>query len=72
MKTMTRTTVFVFLLLVMQSANAQDPSFAQFFSSPLNINPALTANINADWRVISNLRPMDRTCQPLYYRNSII
>ena len=35
---------------------AQDPAFSQFFSSPLNINPALTANINADWRFISNLR----------------
>ncbi|HSK11795.1 MAG TPA: PorP/SprF family type IX secretion system membrane protein [Phnomibacter sp.] len=35
---------------------AQDPNFAQFFSSPLNVNPALTAHINADWRVISNLR----------------
>jgi len=35
---------------------AQDPSFSQFFSSPLNINPGLTANINADWRVISNFR----------------
>ena len=38
------------------SLQAQDPSFSQFFSSPLNINPALTANINADWRAISNLR----------------
>jgi type IX secretion system PorP/SprF family membrane protein len=36
--------------------SAQDPSFSQFFSSPLNINPALTANINEDWRFISNLR----------------
>lgn len=35
---------------------AQDPNFSQFFSSPLNINPALTANINADWRAISNYR----------------
>lgn len=35
---------------------AQDPNFAQFFASPLNINPALTGNINADWRVISNFR----------------
>jgi type IX secretion system PorP/SprF family membrane protein len=34
----------------------QDPNFAQFFSSPLNMNPALTANINADWRLISNFR----------------
>src|SRR5215217_6762319 len=38
------------------SVHAQDPAFSQFFSSPLNINPALTANINADWRFISNLR----------------
>src|SRR5215213_6304388 len=37
-------------------AGAQDPSFSQFFSSPLNINPALTANINGKWRFIANLR----------------
>jgi type IX secretion system PorP/SprF family membrane protein len=36
--------------------HAQDPNFAQFFSSPLNVNPALTANISADWRVIANYR----------------
>jgi len=36
--------------------HAQDPSFSQFFSSPLNINPSLTGNINGDWRVISNMR----------------
>lgn len=34
----------------------QDPSFSQFFSSPLNIDPALTARINNKWRVISNIR----------------
>src|SRR5437773_5768806 len=38
------------------AAFSQDPSFSQFFSSPLNINPALTGNINADWRAISNFR----------------
>jgi type IX secretion system PorP/SprF family membrane protein len=37
-------------------AYAQDPSFSQFFSSPLNINPALTANINSDWRAIAHFR----------------
>lgn len=36
--------------------NAQDPSFSQFFSSPLNINPALTGNTNTKWRMISNYR----------------
>jgi type IX secretion system PorP/SprF family membrane protein len=44
------------LLIAIKSLQAQDPSFSQFFSSPLNINPALTANINADWRLISNMR----------------
>ena len=34
----------------------QDPSFSQFFSSPMNVNPALTANIDGKWRFISNLR----------------
>lgn len=34
----------------------QDPSFSQFFSSPLNINPALTARINSKWRAVSNIR----------------
>ncbi len=43
-------------LLMMMSSRAQDPSFSQFFSSPLNVNPALTGNINGDWRLISNFR----------------
>ena len=56
MKKMKLTAVIVCLLVSIVSLKAQDPSFSQFFSSPLNINPALTANINADWRMISNLR----------------
>ena len=44
------------LLLMNMSSYGQDPSFSQFYSSPLNVNPALTGNINADWRVISNIR----------------
>ena len=47
---------FIGWLMVCSSAYGQDPSFSQFFSSPLNINPALTGNINGDWRVISNFR----------------
>src|SRR5512138_3708125 len=43
-------------MFLLRSALAQDPSFSQFFASPLNINPALTASINADWRAISNFR----------------
>src|SRR4026209_2886898 len=58
MKTIKRTTVSVTIvfMIVIKSVYAQDPSFSQFFSSPLNINPALTGNINADWRLISNFR----------------
>src|SRR5687767_11944384 len=56
MKTMKRIVVSLVLIKCMISSNAQDPSFSQFFASPLNINPALTANINTDWRLISNFR----------------
>jgi len=56
MKTMKHTVAVIFSLVVLKTLNAQDPNFSQFFSSPLNINPALTANINADWRAISNFR----------------
>jgi len=56
MKKTRRIAVIIFSLIFAGSLNAQDPSFSQFFSSPLNINPALTANINADWRMISNFR----------------
>src|SRR6185503_11259203 len=47
--------IYVFVLIAIQS-KAQDPNFSQFFSSPLNVNPSLTANINADWRAIANFR----------------
>jgi type IX secretion system PorP/SprF family membrane protein len=43
-------------VMMLHSSHAQDPSFSQFFSSPLNINPALTGNINGDWRILSNFR----------------
>jgi len=48
--------LIIFLLIALRSVHAQDPNFSQFFSSPLNVNPALTARINSDWRVISNFR----------------
>src|SRR6476620_3163200 len=48
--------VFTFSLLTITGSYGQDPSFSQFYSSPLNINPALTGNINADWRMIANFR----------------
>lgn len=48
--------VTILMQAVFSIALAQDPSFSQFFSSPLNVNPALTANINGKWRLISNFR----------------
>lgn len=53
---MRKLSLFISLLIVLVSTHAQDPNFSQFFSSPLNVNPALTARINSDWRVISNFR----------------
>jgi type IX secretion system PorP/SprF family membrane protein len=54
--------VLLIAMLLTKTSYGQDPSFSQFFSSPLNVNPALTGNINADWRVVSNLR--DEWIQP--------
>ncbi|HEY1201130.1 MAG TPA: PorP/SprF family type IX secretion system membrane protein [Niastella sp.] len=56
MKTLNLNSILIALMITVHFAKAQDPNFSQFFSSPLNINPALTANINADWRLISNIR----------------
>lgn len=52
---LTQCILLVFLFAAPPS-RAQDPAFSQFFSSPLNINPALTGNIISEWRVISNMR----------------
>jgi type IX secretion system PorP/SprF family membrane protein len=49
-------TLITLIGLVANSVFGQDPSFSQFFASPLNINPALTGMINGKWRVISNIR----------------
>jgi type IX secretion system PorP/SprF family membrane protein len=53
---MKRRALLICFVMAVRFASAQDPSFSQFFSSPLNINPALTAKINSDWRAISNFR----------------
>src|SRR6266487_4356870 len=56
MKNLKCIATIILSMIMMETSYGQDPSFSQFFSSPLNINPALTANINADWRLISNFR----------------
>ena len=56
MKKLIKLIVLIIPLFLGNAGKTQDPSFSQFFTSPLNINPALTGNINADWRVIANFR----------------
>jgi type IX secretion system PorP/SprF family membrane protein len=48
--------MMVVTVMLAKPSFGQDPTFSQFFSSPLNVNPALTGHINADWRMILNLR----------------
>lgn len=47
---------FTLVVLFSHILIAQDPSFSQFFSSPLTINPALTGNFNGTMRAVSNIR----------------
>jgi type IX secretion system PorP/SprF family membrane protein len=44
------------IFLFQPAANAQDPSFSQFFASPLTLNPALTGKFNGTVRVAGNYR----------------
>ena len=44
------------LLCIAFYANAQDPHFSQFFSSPLTLNPALTGKFDGTLRVAGNYR----------------
>jgi type IX secretion system PorP/SprF family membrane protein len=68
------TVIFSFHLVCLLSVSvirAQDPSFSQFFSSPLNVNPALTGNIHSDWRVISNFRHQQLASTAPYITGSV-
>lgn len=47
---------FALVVLFSHILIAQDPSFSQFFSSPLTVNPALTGNFNGTMRAVSNIR----------------
>ena len=55
--TMKKSFHFIILLFFLTNAvSAQDPSFSQFFASPLTLNPALTGKFNGDLRVADNYR----------------
>ncbi|HNP53659.1 MAG TPA: PorP/SprF family type IX secretion system membrane protein [Ferruginibacter sp.] len=49
---------FLFLALIGCGlfAQAQDPHFSQFFTSPLTLNPAYTGKFDGQWRVAANHR----------------
>jgi type IX secretion system PorP/SprF family membrane protein len=53
---MRKSILFAAALLVSVFANAQDPHFSQFFSSPLTLNPAFTGKFNGEWRLAANHR----------------
>jgi len=61
----------IFSFILNSACYAQDPVFSQFFSSPLNVNPALTANINSDWRAITNYRSQWMGAQSPYTTGTI-
>jgi type IX secretion system PorP/SprF family membrane protein len=48
--------VFILLFFISNAVTAQDPSFSQFFASPLTLNPALTGKFNGDLRAAGNYR----------------
>ncbi len=51
------------LYFIFINASAQDYKFAQYFNSPLNLNPALTGKINSEYRFIANYRMQYFTVQ---------
>lgn len=61
----------IFSFILNSACYAQDPVFSQFFSSHLNVNPALTANINSDWRAITNYRSQWMGAQSPYTTGTI-
>jgi type IX secretion system PorP/SprF family membrane protein len=48
--------IFILLFFLNDVVHAQDPSFTQFFASPLTLNPALTGKFSGDLRVAGNYR----------------
>jgi len=51
-----RLPLFIILFLLYHTVRAQDPSFSQFFASPLTLNPALTGKFDGSVRVSGNYR----------------
>lgn len=48
--------LLIFFLISYSFTFSQDIHFSQFYNSPMNVNPALTGNFAADYRIIANER----------------
>ena len=51
-----RIQILILTVVFTNAVYAQDPSFSQFFASPLTLNPALTGKFNGDLRAAGNYR----------------
>lgn len=68
---MKRFHIYIFLCLMLNNVSAQDPSFSQFFASPLTLNPALTGEFNGNLRVAGNYRNQWPTVNKAYITSTI-
>lgn len=62
---------FVIVVSSCNTIGAQDPSFSQFFSSPLTLNPALTGNFNGTMRAVGNIRSQNADYNNAYNTKTI-
>jgi len=56
MKSLKNLLIILFAVLGTATLTAQDIHFSQFYSSPLNLNPALTGVMNCNVRLSGNYR----------------
>jgi type IX secretion system PorP/SprF family membrane protein len=59
------------LMFLLTAVHAQDPSFSQFFASPLSLNPALTGKFSGSLRVAGNYRNQWPTVNKAYITSTV-
>lgn len=63
--------VLAWIVFLQTTVDAQDPSFSQFFSSPLSLNPALTGNFNGTMRAVANMRSQNADFNNAYNTQTV-
>jgi len=63
--------IFILLVFSAKMIFAQDPSFSQFYASPLTLNPALTGKFNGDMRAAGNYRNQWPTVNKAYITSTV-